>query len=139
MEITALSNTLLAAAVPTTPPVDPSALATERFNAIMNAPDAAALQPTAVQSALQTVYAPPTTDGATLGSQILSGLQSSASQMSQQWQNLSGTLDRIAQRPAIGDMLQFQSNLVQMELQYDLVSKAVSRSTQNVDTLVRMS
>jgi type III secretion protein I len=42
-------------------------------------------------------------------------------------------------QPAISDMLRLQTELLQVSVQYELVGKAVSRSTQNIDTLVRMS
>ena len=36
------------------------------------------------------------------------------------------------------DLLKLQLQLVQVSVQYDLVGKAVSRSTQNFDQLVRI-
>ena len=41
--------------------------------------------------------------------------------------------------PSIADMLRLQADLVQISVQYEMVGKAVSRTTQNIDTLVRMS
>ncbi len=45
----------------------------------------------------------------------------------------------MATAPNIGDMLRVQSEMLQVSVQYELVGKAVSRTTQNIDTLVRMS
>lgn len=147
MEIAATAQAILAAAMPSTTPsptpaTDPSALVTERFNAIMNAPDANQATPAASQSAMlqQAFAAPISSDTQTsLGSQILAGLQSSATQVSQQWTTLAGSIDQLAAKPSVGDMLQVQAQIVQAEMQYDLVSKTVSKATSNIDTLVRMS
>ena len=146
MEIAAATQALLAAAMPPTAaapatPAAPSALVTERFNAMMNAPDATQAMQTDTQSTLQQAFAAQPSDQSqgSLGSQILAGLQSSAAQVSQQWQTLAGCIDRVATRPSVGDLLQVQAQIVQAEVQYDLVSKTVSKATSNIDTLVRMS
>lgn len=148
MEIAAATQAMLAAAMPsataapTTPPAAPSALVTERFNAMMNAPDTTQAAQTATQSTLQQAFAAQPSDQTqqgSLGSQILAGLQSSAAQVSQQWQTLAGSIDRVATKPSVSDLLQVQAQIVQAEVQYDLVSKTVSKATSNIDTLVRMS
>ena len=147
MEIAASAQAILAAAMPSTAPsptpaADPSALVTERFNAIMNAPDASQATPQASQSAmLQQAFAAQPSDQSqgSLGSQILAGLQASAAQVSQQCLTLAGSIDRVAAKPSVGDLLQVQAQIVQAEVQYDLVSKTVSKATSNIDTLVRMS
>lgn len=146
MEIAAAAQAILAAAMPSTtaapsPPAAPSALVTERFNAMMNAPDTTQAAQTATQSTLQQAFAAQPSDQTqgSLGSQILAGLQSSAAQVSQQWLTLAGSIDRVATKPSVGDLLQVQAQIVQAEVQYDLVSKTVSKATSNIDTLVRMS
>ena len=150
MDIAASAQALLAAvtqpaASTPAPTAEPSALATERFNAIMNAPDAnaadaaqSAAQSTTLQAAFA-AQAPGNGQPVSLGNQILSGMQSTATQVSQQWDALAGSIDRLATHPNVGDMLQVQAQLVQAEVQYSLVSKAVSKATSNIDTLVRMS
>ena len=107
----------------------------------MNAPDATQAMQTDTQSTLQQAFAAQPSDQSqgSLGRQILAGLQSSAAQVSQQWQTLAGRIDRVATRPSVGDLLQVQAQIVQAEVQYDLVSKTVSKATSNIDTLVRMS
>lgn len=138
MEIAALS----AAMVPlqTAPLAPPEQLATERFNAVMAAPEAGLPALTGLQSALQSAFTPGVdATPATLGNQILSSLRSTTTEYSEKWQNISGRLDAMSTEPSIADMLRLQADLVQVSVQYEMVGKAVSRTTQNIDTLVRMS
>ena len=142
MDISALSAAL-SPALDTlkTPTVQPGADATERFARVMGAPDADVTAPTGVHAALQAAFAPPVqgTGPATLGSQILSGLQSTTAEFSQKWQGIAGNLDRLGAQSSLSDMMRLQGELLQVSVQYELVGKAVSRTTQNIDTLVRMS
>ncbi|WP_144630583.1 type III secretion system inner rod subunit SctI [Bordetella genomosp. 13] len=140
MEIAALTAALSAPLTTATPTVAPSSAATERFNALMSAPDVAA-EPTAVQAALQAAFAPDSVAPSlpTLGGQILSSLQGTSAEFSQRWQGIAAGLDQMAAKPNIGDMLRVQAEMLQVSVQYELVGKAVSRTTQNIDTLVRMS
>ncbi|MDQ8033443.1 EscI/YscI/HrpB family type III secretion system inner rod protein [Bordetella genomosp. 1] len=142
MDISALSAAL-SPALDTlkTPAVQPSADATERFNRVMGAADPEVGAPTGVHAALQAAFAAPA-DGAapaTLGSQILSGLQSTTGDFSQKWQGIAANLDRLGAQSSLSDMLRLQGELLQVSVQYELVGKAVARTTQNIDTLVRMS
>lgn len=141
MEIAALSSTLLAHTLPAAEPVtrtEPAALAAERFNAIMNAPETPPL--TGVSAALQSAFSvTPPDAGGTLGGQILSGLRGISADFSDKWHGIARSLDGMGAQPAISDMLRLQTELLQVSVQYELVGKAVSRSTQNIDTLVRMS
>ncbi|EHK65674.1 type III secretion system inner rod subunit SctI [Achromobacter arsenitoxydans] len=142
MEIAALSAAL--PPVLNTPAAAPAQLATERFNAIMNAP---AIEPgsetpalTGLQAALQTAFAAPV-DAApqTLGNQILSSLRSTTTEYADKWQGISGRLDALAAQPTVADMMRLQADLLHVSVNYEMVSKAVSRTTQNIDSLVRMS
>ena len=135
MEIAALSAVLVAPAQ-ALPPAVPTAdaLATERFNAIMNGPDSAGV--TGVQSSFPIA---PLDTTPTLGGQILSGLRSVSTDFSAKWQSINSGLENMGAQPAVSEMLRLQSQLLQVSVQYELVGKAVSRSTQNIDTLVRMS
>ena len=141
MEIASLTAALGAQALPAAGAVaraEPASLATERFNALMNAPQEPSLS--GVSAALQSAFAATPPDAApTLGGQILSGLRGVATEFSDKWQNVARSLDGMGARPAISDMLRLQTDLMQVSVQYELVGKAVSRSTQNIDTLVRMS
>ena len=141
MEIAALTAALSAPALPAANPVaraEPASLATERFNAMMSAPQEPSLN--GVSAALHSAFSAPPPDGvATLGGQILSSLQGMASDFSGKWKNIAHSLDSMGAQPAISDMLRMQTELLQVSVQYELVGKAVSRSTQNIDTMVRMS
>lgn len=138
MEIAALSAALMPAL--TTQATPPAQLATERFNAVMNAPDVDAPALTGLQAALQTAFAAPV-DAApqTLGNQILSSLRSTTTEYAEKWQGISGRLDAMATQPSVADMMRLQADLLHVSVNYEMVSKAVSRTTQNIDSLVRMS
>lgn len=142
MEIAALSAAL--PPVLNTPATTPAQLATERFNAVMNAPavdePGAAPPLSGLQAALQTAFAPPV-DAApqTLGNQILSSLRTTTTEYADKWQGISGRLDAMGSRPNVADMMRLQADLLQVSVNYEMVSKAVSRTTQNIDSLVRMS
>jgi type III secretion apparatus protein, YscI/HrpB, C-terminal domain len=141
MEIAAISSALMAQSLPAAAPAarpEPLALAAERFNAVMNAPEPGRLAgvPAAVQSAFA---AAPAVQESTLGGQILAGLRGATADFSAKWQNIANALDGMGAQPAISDMLRLQTQLVQVTVQYELVGKAVARSTQNIDTMVRMS
>ncbi len=142
MDIAAVAIAQLAPLQTATPPVAPTSLATERFNAIMNAPDMGTVTG-AVPSTATIAQAPITplidTTSPTLGNQILSGLRTTAADFSQKWQNIAVGLDKTVTQPNIADMLRLQSELMQVSVQYELVGKAVSRTTQNIDAMVKMS
>ena len=141
MEIAALTAALGAQTLPAAAPVaraEPASLATERFNALMSAPQEPALN--GVSAALQSAFPAAAPDAAPpLGGQILSGLRGVATDFSDTWKDIAHGLDGMGAQPAISDMLRLQTELLQVSVQYELVGKAVSRSTQNIDTLVRMS
>ncbi|WP_025137547.1 type III secretion system inner rod subunit SctI [Achromobacter sp. DH1f] len=142
MEITALAAALSPAleSVKAAPAATPSERVTERFNQLMAAPEAGAPSLTGLQAALQSAFTPAVDAApATLGNQILSSLRSTTTEYSEKWQNISGRLDAMSTEPSIADMLRLQADLVQISVQYEMVGKAVSRTTQNIDTLVRMS
>ncbi|QVQ24860.1 type III secretion system inner rod subunit SctI [Achromobacter deleyi] len=138
MEIAALSAAL--PPILNAPATPPAQLATERFNAVMNAPEVDAPALTGLQAALQTAFAPPV-DAApqTLGNQILASLRSTTTEYSEKWQGISGRLDAMAAQPSVADMMRLQADLLHVSVNYEMVSKAVSRTTQNIDSLVRMS
>lgn len=143
MDIAAVALAQLApgpATVAAATPAAPSAAATERFNAIMNGPDMGTVTGSpAVQAPLTSPAALADTGSPTLGNQILSGLRGTVSDFSQKWQNIAVGLDKTVTQPNIADMLRLQSELVQVSVQYELVGKAVARTTQNIDAMVKMS
>lgn len=138
MDIAAISATALQSLAASSPAVEPTALASEQFRALMSAapagnPPADKLQ-AAVQAAFKNDAAAPT-----LGGQILDGLQSAAADYSGKWQSIAGHLDMMGDKPMVSDMLRLQAELLQASIQFELVGKAVSRTTQNIDSMVRMS
>jgi type III secretion protein I len=138
MEIAALSAALTPAL--TTPAAPPAQLAMERFNAVMNAPEAGAPALASLQSAMPSMAAAPLDGGPqTLGNQILASLRSTTAEYSEKWQSISGRLDAMGTQPSVADMMRLQAELLQVSVHYEIVGKAVSRTTQNIDTLVRMS
>ena len=138
MDIAALSAAL--PPILNAPATPPAQLATERFNAVMNAPDVDAPALTGLQAALQTAFAPPV-DAApqTLGNQILASLRNTTTEYSEKWQGISGRLDAMGAQPSVADMMRLQADLLHVSVNSEMVSKAVSRTTQNIDSLVRMS
>jgi type III secretion protein I len=116
----------------------------ERFNAIMNAVDPVrqheevfSAVPTNTVSRVSVGDVPTGTE--TLGSQILATLNSASNQYTAAWNDTKLRLERVSRQESMVDMLRLQSDMLQMSVQYELVGKVVARSTQNIDTLVRMS
>ena len=72
----------------------------------------------------------------TMGDAILSGLRGVSSDVSEKWNAVSRALDMPNMQTA--DLLRLQLKVSQMSVEYDLVGKAISRSTQNVDQLVKL-
>lgn len=141
MAIAALSAALVApVSLPTPPPV-PITSATERFNAVMNAPELAVPGDGVQQAALLQAALAVSGDTAptTLGGQILAGLQGSAAEVSQDWLRITEALDRLSVSPNVADTLRLQAELVQFSVESGLVTNALSSATKNIDTLVRMS
>lgn len=133
---TVASPPIAAATVPTLG--NPDALAAARFAAIMAPP------PEATPMAVGTAVAPTVTESVpttgvptSLGDRILSGMNGVSSDLQGAWKNIAATLN--TDRPLnTQDMLKMQMHLSQVSVQYDLVGKAISRSTQNIDQLVRV-
>lgn len=104
-----------------------------RFAALMEAPATADPMP-----ATPAVSGVATTEGRTLGDNILGGLQRLSNDLQQSWANVGDALSHMGAQPSVHDMLAVQMHLSTMSVQYELVSKAVSRSTQNIDQLVKL-
>lgn len=140
MTIAALASTVAIPVAQMPAVAAPSSLAMERFNAIMNAPDTGMPALTGLHSAVQNVsYASVDTTGQTLGNQILAGLRATSAEFSEKWQGISGRMESMAAKPSIATMLQVQADLLTVSVQYELVGKAISRTTQNIDSITRMS
>lgn len=120
----------------------PDALAAARFSELMRVDTVAA--PVTVQPAVELV--PPNTaiqtpvapaQNASIGDRILSGMQGLSGDMQQSWSTVKNALEN-SSNMTTADMLKLQMGLTQMSIQYDLVGKAISRSTQNLDQLLKM-
>lgn len=132
MDIARTAQALLSASLPAStsavaPTGSPDALATARFAAIMET-EAPAPLPESPAVALPT---------ASLGDRILNGLSGLSSDFTQSWKNVNAVLENGAS-VSTSDMLKLQMGLTQLSIQYDLVGKAISRSTQNIEQLVKM-
>ncbi len=108
---------------------DPSA--TTRFSEIMNA------QPTPLAEAIDQAYPTLPVENRTLGDSILAGMQNLSTEFQQSWKTVNAALDA-GSTMTMSDMLKLQMGLTQMSIQYDLVGKAIARSTQNLDQLVKL-
>lgn len=125
-----IASTALSAGPPSV--AMPDALATARFNALMQTP----LPPSA---SISNPPAPTASEGAIVGERILQGLQSVSSELQSTWKSVQTGLDSAATTAmSMQELLRLQLQLVQVSVQYDFVGKAVSRSTQNLDQLVRV-
>lgn len=120
--------------------VPASQLATEQFNAVMQAgtPPGAGLDATTSSTAIPDVASAPPPGPLSLGTKILDGLQNSSNDLSGRWQSISERLDQTSATPNVTELLQVQTQLLQVSIHYELVGKAISKSTQNIDTMVRM-
>ncbi len=142
MEIANLGAAAAAAVAPAGPatPTGASVQASARFAAAMSepragvAPDADAGAGQLLQQVLQ-----PAAQADTLGSRILSGLRIQADTFSDKWRGVSARLDAVAERPDMVNMLRLQSDLLALSVQYEVVGKGITKSTQNLDALVRMN
>ena len=122
----------------------PDAMAAARFAELMAQPADATAASNALQPldrmSTQSVSQPPALDAdSSVGDRILNGLQSVSGDFRTTWDSVSGVLNSTASASLnIQDMLKLQMQLVQTSFQYELVGKAISRSTQNLDQLVRI-
>ena len=139
MDIASLANAALMPVASVPAPQVPSDLVTERFNAMMSAGGPAPASHPALPTVSVSSMTKVTNVSDTVGSQILAGFHSASTEYAQKWKNITAELNAMGRSPSAGNMLKIQSELLQVSVQYELVGKGVSRSTQNVETLVKMS
>lgn len=122
------------------PRVAPDALATAQFAQIMAAPQTAAS--TVIQEGQAVAVAPNvprTNESASLGDRILQGLENLSTEFRGSMNSVETALKaNVTQAQNLQDMLLLQHQLIRVSYQFDLIGKAVSRATQNIDQLVRM-
>lgn len=114
----------------------PDAGAVGRFNDYMDTPAAnadgvAPVTPAAAEDAAARATRVTPGDG------ILNGLNSLGADMSHGWQSVKDVLAS-GNTPDIKDMLSIQVSLIGLSMHYELVNKCVTRSTQNLDQLVKL-
>ena len=71
----------------------------------------------------------------TLGEAILQGLQSASNDINQAWRSTGEVLAK--PDITVADVLRVQSMLLQSAVQYELVGKAVSKSTQSLENILK--
>jgi type III secretion protein I len=108
---------------------DPSA--TTRFAGIMNA------QPTPLAEAIDQAYPAVPLENRTLGDSVLAGMQNLSSHFQHSWKTVNATRDT-GSAMTMSDMLKLQMGLAQMAIRYDLMGKAISRSTHDLDQRVKL-
>lgn len=118
----------------------PDSLAAARFAALMAQPPVpvAAAAPAPEVAALSAASGAGPAGPASVGERILSGMHGVAGDMQTAWGNISDMLRAGEHQVGVQDMLRLQMNLMQVTMQYELVGKAVSRTGQNIDHLVRL-
>jgi len=134
MEIQPILNAAAAIAPAEPRPSAPSASAAARFEQLMAPDDPAPAD--AVATAIAPAAAPAAPSSRTMGDAILSGLRGVSTDMSTKWNAVSQALE--APNLRMNELLRLQLTVSQMSVQYDLVGKAISRSTQNIDQLVKL-
>lgn len=142
----AAAQALHAAASPA-PTRAPAAVdAAARFSELMAAPNVAPnVAPDAPPPALSPVaqsiagtYGPDALRPATLGDQVLQGLQKVQGEFQGHLQAVGRMLEPGAPAPGVPELLRLQLAMAQVAVQVEVVGKAIGRSTQNLDQLVRM-
>lgn len=136
---TVLSNLMQSAAPGVdAAPTAPTQLASAQFNAVMQSSPTQGASEAASAAALPDAASAAVQGPLNLGSQILGNLQRSSSELTGRWQDISARLDQASATPSVTELLQVQTQLLQVSVHYELVGKAISKSTQNIDTMVRM-
>lgn len=135
------------AATASAPAAAPGLSDVERFQLAMNMPAstlpafAQAAAPASSSDAGVTVRAAGEGSGdapnarRTVGDAILAGLQSASNDLAQSW---SGATAALSQSDlTVADVLRWQQVLLQSSIQYELLGKVISKSTQNLDHVLK--
>lgn len=111
-------------------PLPPNDRVAARFSEVMSAspstPSTPVPPPDVPRVDSETVRTP--------GETILSGLQKVSTEFQESWSSARAALDG---RVDLQDMLKLQMELVQTSVRYELMGKAIFRSTQNLEHLVK--
>jgi type III secretion protein I len=112
--------------------VDP--LATAQFAQMMSPPPPVTDPVAAGAHELVRSVAP---ENRTMGDNILSGMQGLSNDFQQSVKTVSSVLSEGGSMN-VTDLLKVQVSMMQISVQYELVGKAISRATQNLDQLVKV-
>lgn len=118
-------------------PAAPDAHATARFAELMGTAPVLPNGAVAAMDPSLSATAVPAAGPVSMGDRILGGIQGLSDDMHSAWSSVAATLDSVAQ-VSTQDLLKLQLNLTQVSVQYELVGKAISRTTQNFDQLVKI-
>lgn len=119
----------------------PDALAAARFSEIMAQPVAIPPVVDVAQTAAASSSLPPApalSADASVGDRILNGMHKVSEDFRHSFDSVNKMLDATGNNLNVREMLKLQLQLTQVTFQFDMVGKAVSRSTQNLDQLVRV-
>jgi type III secretion protein I len=132
------------AVAPISSDVERFRLALSDGGAVLASPEASALQQTpasgvtAPSAASDSVAASAPTrpsQPSTLGEAILQGLQTASNDINQAWRSTGEVLSK--PDITVADVLRVQGMLLQSAVQYELVGKAVSKSTQSLENILK--
>lgn len=137
IDITTLAQALPASAAPTLPRAPAAPEAATRFAELMAAGSADA-PPVALSPLAEGVAASVALRPATLGDQVLQGLQKVQGDFQGHLQAVGRLLEPGSAAPGVPELLRLQLAMAQVSVQVEVVGKAIGRSTQNLDQLVRM-
>lgn len=115
------------------PVLAPDPLASAQFAQIMAPPPVASPAPASADTGVRAVAS----ENRTMGDNILSGMQGLSNDFQQSVKAVSAVLTDGANLN-VAELLKVQVALMQISVQYELIGKAVSRSTQNLDQLVKV-
>ncbi len=107
-----------------------------RFQAAMASPteSADAVSASAVSSSLQ-ADAPSVHKPSSMGDAIIASLQSASADVQSKWGHVSNLLAN--KELSITEALNVQMNVLQVSVQYDLISKGISKTVQNLDQTLK--
>ena len=134
IEIAALAQVAQAAVPNTQPASAPSASAAARFAELM-AQDGV---PSARDGLAEAVAGAYPQRPATLGDQVLNSLQKVQDGFGEGIAKVGRMLEPGAAAPGVPELLRMQLAMAQLSVQVEVLGKAIGRSTQNIDQLVRM-
>ena len=137
MEVLATSLTPQLLPTAASSPVPASSSDAERFAQLM-APPPQDLSAVANTVAVQQAGTPAIGAHAPVGDRILQGMQNISQDLQKQWSAVQQTLNDGGNQLSMQDMLKLQLHLTQASVQYEVLGKAISKSTQNFDQLVRV-